>query len=271
MVTSSDDQNYKPKTASTSHQNQPSSATTNNNVTDSFVDPYTPPSSNSSDDESASSPKSFYTTANSTTVNNNNNHHDFLLPAYKLNSSNHQGENKSTNTKRPSVDRTRSSSEPIPYSASYEPSLLVDVKPNKIVHAKPQNAEEFCKKFLDNDDGDDSNQQDSSLSDIINIIKEEKDPNIGLTLPPTPTTATFTTNNRDYNSNSTVQQLTPFTETLPPLPPLFEENFRNFGSDEIDRLCSELKTKAKCSANGGLRVLAEDELEAVLVKLEKNN
>ncbi|CAJ0752385.1 23640_t:CDS:2 [Entrophospora sp. SA101] len=255
MVTSSDDQNYKPKTASTSHQNQPSSATTNNNVTDSFVDPYTPPSSNSSDDESASSPKSFYTTANSTTVNNNNNHR----------------ENKSTNTKRPSVDRTRSSSEPIPYSASYEPSLLVDVKPNKIVHAKPQNAEEFCKKFLDNDDGDDSNQQDSSLSDIINIIKEEKDPNIGLTLPPTPTTATFTTNNRDYNSNSTVQQLTPFTETLPPLPPLFEENFRNFGSDEIDRLCSELKTKAKCSANGGLRVLAEDELEAVLVKLEKNN
>ncbi|RIA99508.1 hypothetical protein C1645_730777 [Glomus cerebriforme] len=200
---------------------------------------------------------------------------------------------------------SRNSPQQVPNTSQLEPTVmspLPSVVTSPQSHSsKPQSAEEFCEKFTDSICKDkDKNKKSNSTGEssrLPSTFTEYRDP--------TP----FTPNIDN-----------PFSESTP-LPPLFEDNFQNFGTfepmatpseerrsplgghfgaslasldeisskkflscnkvweriqqhpkfddlegDEIDQLCAELKAKAKCSGNGP--VVPEEELEAVLVKLE---
>ncbi|CAG8533922.1 10048_t:CDS:2 [Funneliformis caledonium] len=182
------------------------------------------------------------------------------------------------------------------------PPTVVTTPPSH--SSKPQSAEEFCEKFTDGICQEQKKVKELSSSQVIgessrssSAFTEYRDP--------TPFTPNIDT---------------PFSDSAP-LPPLFEQNFQEFGSfapmatpseerrnpmngihsngfasmdeisskkflscnkvweriqqhpmfddlegDEIDLLCAELKSKAKCSGNGP--VVPEEDLEAVLGKLE---
>src|SRR5205807_603833 len=89
---------------------------------------------------------------------------------------------------------------------------LSSSKAVKIEPTKPQNADEFYKGFIGDDDDNvngDERRGSSSLSNVI-IKEEKKEPIVRLTTFPSPISP-FTTSYRDIdtNSNSTTQQLTP--------------------------------------------------------------
>jgi AP-1-like transcription factor len=229
------------------------------------ISSYTPPSSNVSDEESSSP----------------------------------SGDSDNTSERDTS---SRNSPQQVPNSSQIEPTAMSPlpavVTPSSSHSSKPQSAQEFCEKFTDSicKDKEKNNKSSSTgeSSRLPSTFTEYRDP--------TP----FTPNIDN-----------PFSESTP-LPPLFEDNFQDFGTfepmatpseerrnplgshfggsldeisnkkflscnkvweriqqhpkfddlegDEIDQLCSALKAKAKCSGNGP--VVPEEELEAVLVKLE---
>ncbi|CAG8544896.1 15368_t:CDS:10 [Acaulospora colombiana] len=219
------------------------------------LNPYTPPSSNASDDEPS--------TPNSALA----------------------GE--SDKTKDASNPSSKSSPQILPLTSSSHNSSAASSSV-QLPSSKPKSAEEFCEKLTDR--GCEDGSKGESSSRLSSAFTEYRDP--------TPF----------------IQNIdNPFSESTP-LPPLFDENFQEFGGftsitasidenkhsyvvslddkskkflpctkvweriqqhpkfddlegDEIDQLCAELKSKARCSGNGP--VVPEEELEAVLVKLEE--
>ncbi|CAB4377682.1 PAP1-domain-containing protein [Rhizophagus irregularis] len=187
----------------------------------------------------------------------------------------------------------------VPDTSQIEPTTINPLPSSSQSHSsKPQSAEEFCEKFTDSFCKDkEKNKKSSSTgesSKLPSAFTQYRDP--------TP----FTPNIDNPFSEST--PLPPLFEdnfqgfgTFEPMATPSEEHRNplggNFGSsldeisnkrflscnkvweriqqhpkfddlegDEIDQLCSALKAKAKCSGNGP--VVPEEELEAVLVKLE---
>ncbi|RHZ80237.1 hypothetical protein Glove_138g6 [Diversispora epigaea] len=288
-------------------QQSPPSTTTDtlksllSSINDNMLDPFTPPSSSTSDEE-PSSPKS--------------------LDSAQL------GEETFNKTKDSSTNKIATSLPSTPKSiraTTTTPTTMANTTKNvlsevlqsssiNITHSpKPQNAKEFCEKFTDGICQGDSPLGGNGGTDSDEII--------------TTTSSNTTTDSNKLSSFTEYRDPTPFTPNIDnpfsesaPLPPLFEENFQNFGSfapmatpldekknpfngnhhinsieegrnnqkflscnkvweriqqhpkfddlegDEIDQLCKELKSKAKCSGNGP--VVPEEEVDAVLVKLE---
>jgi len=191
----------------------------------------------------------------------------------------------------------RNSPKQVPNSIQSEPTT-VNPLPASLHSSKPQSAEEFCEKFTDSicKDKEKNNKLSSTgeSSKLPSTFTQYRDP--------TP----FTPNIDNPFSEST--PLPPLFEdnfqgfgTFEPMATPSEEHrnplgghlgssldeisnkrflscnkvweriqqhpkFDDLEGDEIDQLCSALKAKAKCSGNGP--VVPEEELEAVLVKLE---
>ncbi|CAG8483968.1 18413_t:CDS:2, partial [Racocetra fulgida] len=221
-------------------------------------DPYTPPSSSTSDDEPGS-PNSVSDQTINTTVSSSDN----SVP--------------SSNTDKLNL--------PVKKSGSVSTSSH---------STKPQNAEEFCEKFTDG-----MCQESNEYNSVFDVTASSNG---------------ATEVNRSSSAFTEYRDPTPFTPNIDnpfsesaPLPPLFEDNFQDFGSfapmatptdenknpihghisnkhefasledirskkflscnkvweriqqhpkfddlegDEIDQLCAELKSKAKCSGKG---------------------
>ncbi|CAG8722319.1 32185_t:CDS:2, partial [Racocetra persica] len=233
-------------------------------------DPYTPPSSSTSDDEPGS-PNSVSDQNINTTVS----------------SSDNSSQVPSSNTDKLNL--------PVKKSGSVSTSSH---------STKPQNAEEFCEKFTDG-----MCQESNEYNSVFDITGSSNG---------------ATDLNRSSSAFTEYRDPTPFTPNIDnpfsesaPLPPLFEDNFQDFGSfapmatptdenknpihahfpnkhefasledirskkflscnkvweriqqhpkfddlegDEIDQLCAELKSKAKCSGKGP--VVPEEDVEA---------
>ncbi|CAG8472061.1 1227_t:CDS:10 [Diversispora eburnea] len=265
-------------------------------INDDILDPYTPPSSGTSDEE-PSSPKSS----------------DSIQLGEEIFDKTKDSSTNKIVTSLPSTPKSIPTTTSTPITtANTTKNVLSEVLQSSSINIshspKPQNAKEFCEKFTNGiclqdsslDGGDGSTNSDEII---------------------TTTSSNTTTDSNRLSSFTEYRDPTPFTPNIDnpfsesaPLPPLFEENFQNFGSfapmatplderknpfngqhsinsfeesrnnqkflscnkvweriqqhpkfddlegDEIDQLCNELKSKAKCSGNGP--VVPEEELEA---------
>ncbi len=240
---------------------------------------FTPPSSNVSDDE-PSSPSMSGSVGDS----------DHTSEIRGISSRNSP---KTPQTYKPSLRESTSSS-----------PTVVTTPPSH--SSKPQSAEEFCEKFTDSICQEQNKNIESSSSQAIgessrlsSAFTEYRDPtpftpNIdnpfseSAPLPPL-----FEQSFQEFGSFAPMA--TPSEERRNPLNGQFihsngfasmdeisskkflscnkvweriqqHPRFDDLEGDEIDQLCAELKTKAKCSGNGP--VVPEEDLEAVLGKLE---
>jgi len=238
-------------------------------ATDITFDSYTPPSSNSSDEE-PSSP------ATGSGVDSDN-------------TSEIRGTSSRNSPQMPQVSNVNqlepTDMSPLPAVVSLPSSHS----------SKPQSAEEFCEKFTDSickgKKKDDKLSTTGESSKMPSAFTEYRDPtpftpNIdnpfseSAPLPPL-----FEGNFQDFGTfapmatPSDERSLNPFAASLDDISSkkflscnkVWERiqqhpKFDDLEGDEIDQLCTALKAKAKCSGNGP--VVPEEELEAVLVKLE---
>ncbi|CAG8572500.1 39380_t:CDS:2 [Gigaspora margarita] len=235
-------------------------------------DPYTPPSSNTSDDEPGS-PNSVSDKNVDVTVSSPDN-------SSQVSSSKFDKLNKSS---KPSVSGSTSSSH----------------------STKPQSAEEFCEKFTDGICKEINNSFDitgspngaTDLNRLSSAFTEYRDPtpftpNIdGPFSESAPLPPLFEESFQDFGSFAPMA--TPTDENKNPIHfsnkhefasledirskkflscnKVWERiqqhpKFDDLEGDEIDQLCAELKSKAKCSGKGP--VVPEEDVEAVLIKLE---
>jgi hypothetical protein len=243
---------------------QPPISTIVDPTTDITLNSFTPPSSNTSDEESSSP-------ATGSGIESDN-------------------ASESNSPKMPQASNANQS-EP------KDMNLLSEVVTPASSHSsKPQSAEEFCEKFTDSickDKKNDKLNKTGESSKMSSLFTEYRDPtpftpNIdnpfseSAPLPPL-----FEGNFHDFGTFAPMATPSDERNSLlhNPFTPSDEISSKKFLScnkvweriqqhpkfddlegDEIDQLCTALKAKAKCSGNGP--VVPEEELEAVLVKLE---
>jgi AP-1-like factor len=252
----------------------PTSASKTNTLnipTSSYTSSYTPPSSNASDEE-PSSPSATGSVGDS---DNNSEIRDI--------------------SSRNSPEQEPNSSQSEPTAISPLPSVVTSPQSHS---SKPQSAEEFCEKFTDNlcKEKEKSSKLSSmgESSKLPSAFTQYRDPtpftpNIDNPFSEsTPLPPLFEDNFQGFGTFEPMA--TPSEEHRNPLGGHFGSSldeisnkrflscnkvweriqqhpkFDDLEGDEIDQLCSALKAKAKCSGNGP--VVPEEELEAVLVKLE---
>ncbi|GBB92424.1 hypothetical protein RclHR1_02000005 [Rhizophagus clarus] len=262
-ATNSDISELLATTTTTSEQSSEPKTTTLN------IPSYTPPSSNASDEE----PSSPSVTGSVGDSDNNSDVRD-------ISSSNSPQQQPNSSTLEPTT-------------ISPLPSVITSSQSHS---SKPQSAEEFCEKFTENICKD--KKKNSKLSStgesskLPSTFTQYRDPtpftpNIDNPFSEsTPLPPLFEDNFQGFGTFEPMA--TPSEEHRNPLGLIssFDEisnkrflscnkvweriqqhpKFDDLEGDEIDQLCSELKAKAKCSGNGP--VVPEEELEAVLVKLE---
>lgn len=193
----------------------------------------------------------------------------------------------------------RNSPKQVPNTSQSEPTTISPLPSSPQSHSsKPQNAEEFCEKFTDSICKDkEKNVKSSSTgesSKLPSTFTQYRDPtpftpNIDNPFSEsTPLPPLFEDNFQGFGTFEPMA--TPSEEHRNPLSGHFGSSldeisnkrflscnkvweriqqhpkFDDLEGDEIDQLCTALKAKAKCSGNGP--VVPEEELEAVLVKLE---